>query len=150
MSELCRVGKSLWGKGSLAPGLESSGLRVGYVRQGPRGTGRTWAPGLLGYVKYAPWPLGPSLKPNRQNDSFHFYSCVQSRSHRPWNFSKNSSYISIYFHCHFQFSPFLSSFLPPPSSPLSFPSCYMVFEAESHSSPGGLKRTCLLFHSFKY
>lgn len=32
MSDLRRVGKSLWGKGSLAPGLESSELRVGYVR----------------------------------------------------------------------------------------------------------------------
>jgi hypothetical protein len=26
------IGKSLWGKGSLAPGLESSGLGVGYTR----------------------------------------------------------------------------------------------------------------------
>lgn len=45
--------------------------------------------------------------------------------------------------------PFPSSFLPSPSAPLFFPLCCMDFETESHSSPGGLKLTCLLFQSFK-
>ena len=41
------VGRSLWGKGSLAPGLINSGLGAQYVRQRMRDAGRTWKPGLL-------------------------------------------------------------------------------------------------------
>jgi hypothetical protein len=36
----------LW-KGSPVPGLESSGLGVGYARQGLGDAGRTWRPNLL-------------------------------------------------------------------------------------------------------
>jgi hypothetical protein len=48
----CKMsGRSLWGKGSSAPGLEISGLRAAYTRKGLRNIGRTGRPGLFWYVK---------------------------------------------------------------------------------------------------
>jgi hypothetical protein len=54
---LVYIGKSLWGKGSLAPEPECSGLGAGYSRSGLKDAGRTWRSGLLWYVKYVPQPL---------------------------------------------------------------------------------------------
>lgn len=59
-------GESLWGKGSPIRGLERSGLGVGCARSGPRDAGRTWKPGLVWYVNYAPQSLSLGLKPNTE------------------------------------------------------------------------------------
>ena len=58
------IGRDLWRK------LESSGLGAGYAREGLRDAGRTWRPGLLWCVKYAPQSLVPRLKPNRPHSLF--------------------------------------------------------------------------------
>jgi hypothetical protein len=58
------IGKSLWGKGSPAAGLESLGLGAGCARYGVEDVRRPWKPGLLWYVKYAPQFHVPLSKPN--------------------------------------------------------------------------------------
>ena len=51
------IGRILWRKGSPAPRLKSSGFGAGHSRQELRDAGRTWRPGLLWCVKYAPQSL---------------------------------------------------------------------------------------------
>jgi hypothetical protein len=72
MSGLYR--EELLGRGSPAPGMKSSQRRWGmlampYNRQRLRGARRTWGPGPLWYINYAPQLLVPGLKPNRIHGS---------------------------------------------------------------------------------